>query len=109
MNFSIEFARKMYIGESIAEKNLDKIKIEIERKPLLSNFYFILPASNPENQLDIMHTRQLGQPFYDGHTFHVLGISSGYQEALELVQQITNDCLQTRGDVLLKEYITCLQ
>ena len=44
----IIFHSRIYLGESIAEKKLDKLKKRLENKPLLSNVYLIVPATNPE-------------------------------------------------------------
>ena len=109
MMLSINFASHIYVGDSIDRTNLDKIKNKIQTNPLFTDYYFIMPASNPDEQLDILNTRQLIQPFYQKVDFYVLGIARNYQEALSLIQQMTNDCLQARGDALLKEYVACLQ
>ena len=79
----------------------------LEKKPLLANVYLITPAKNPADQLDIFDARQLIQPHYKKEEFLILGIASGYEEALQLIEQITGECLDARGDCNLREYLLC--
>lgn len=103
----LNFAPNLYLGESIASEKLDKIKKRLVKKPLLANVYLITPARNPADQLDIFDARQLVQPHYKNEEFLVLGIVSDYEEALQLIEQITRECLEARGDCNLREYLLC--
>ena len=103
----LTFALNLYLGESIASEKLDKLKKRLEKKPLLANVYLITPAKNPADQLDIFDARQLIQPHYKKEEFLILGIASGYEEALQLIEQITGECLDARGDCNLREYLLC--
>ena len=100
----LTFAPNLYLGESIASEKLDKLKKRLEKKPLLANVYLITPAKNPADQLD---ARQLIQPHYKKEEFLILGIAAGYEEALQLIEQITGECLDARGDCNLREYLLC--
>ena len=101
------FAPNLYLGESIASEKLDKLKKRLEKKPLLANVYLITPAKNPADQLDIFDARQLIQTKYKKEEFLILGIAAGYEEALQLIEQITGECLDARGDCNLREYLLC--
>lgn len=103
----LTFHDKLYLSESIAEKKLDKIKKTLEKKPLLANVYLIVPASNPDDQLEIFDAKQLVQSFYRNSTFLIIGIAADYTEALQLVEQIVRECLRERGDCKLREYLSC--
>lgn len=103
----LTFAPNLYLGESIASEKLDKLKKRLEKKPLLANVYLITPAKNPADQLDIFDARQLIQPHYKKEEFLILGIAAGYEEALRLIEQITGECLDARGDCNLREYLLC--
>ena len=107
MAAKLSYASHLYLGESIASEKLDKIKKRLAKKPLLANVYLITPARNPADQLDIFDARQLVQPHYKEEPFLILGIASGYEEALQLVEQITRECLDARGDCNLREYLLC--
>ena len=94
----LKFAQNLYLGEGIAPEKLDKLKKRLEKKPLLAN---------PADQLDIFDARQLAQPHYKDEEFLVLGMASGYEDALQLIERITGECLKARGDCNLREYLLC--
>ncbi len=104
---NLKYAPNLYLGESIASEKLDKLKKRLDTKPLLANVYLITPARNPADQLDIFDARQLVQPHYRNEEFLILGMASGYEEALQLIEQITGECLEARGDCNLREYLLC--
>ena len=103
----LKFAQNLYLGEGIAPKKLEKLKKRLNKKPLLANVYLITPARNPADQLDIFDARQLVQPHYKDEEFLVLGMASGYEDALQLIERITGECLKARGDCNLREYLLC--
>ncbi|MCM1185352.1 MAG: hypothetical protein NC251_09710 [Lachnoclostridium sp.] len=101
------YAPELYLGESISEKKLDKIKKKLETKPLRAGVYLLTFARNPEEQLEFFDARQLALPHYEGFVFHVVGIASDWDEAAGLVERIVRECLTARGDCSLKEYLSC--
>ena len=103
----LKFAQNLYLGEGIAPEKLDKLKKRLNKKPLLAKVYLITPARNPADQLDIFDARQLVQPHYKDEEFLVLGMASGYEDALQLIERITGECLKARGDCNLREYLLC--
>lgn len=103
----LTFHSRLYLSESIAEKKLDKLKKRLEKKPLLSNVYLIVPAANPMDQLEIFDARQLAQSFYQKEHFLVIGIAADYKEALQLIEKMVQDCLAERDDCNLREYFVC--
>ena len=103
----LKFAQNLYLGEGIAPEKLDKLKKRLNKKPLLANVYLITPARNPADQLDIFDARQLVQPHYKDEELLVLGMASGYEDALQLIERVTGECLKARGDCNLREYLLC--
>ena len=103
----LKFAQNLYLGEGIAPEKLDKLKKRLNKKPLLANVYLITPARNPADQQDIFDARQLVQHHYKDEEFLVLGMASGYEDALQLIERITGECLKARGDCNLREYLLC--
>lgn len=101
------YAPELYLGESISMKKLEKIKKKLETKPLFAGVYLLTFAHNPEDQLEFFDARQLALPHYEDYVFHVVGIASDWEEAAELVEQIVQECLKSRGDCSLKEYLSC--
>lgn len=107
MGGKLKYHHRLYLGESISESKLDKIKKRLKKQPLLSNVYLITIANNPHNQLDIFSAKQLVQKFYDQYPVYIVGIASDYEEAVTLIETIVQECLQVRGDCALKEYLLC--
>lgn len=104
---NLTYHPRLYLGDSISGKKLDKIKRRLHTKPLLANVFLITIASNPRDQLDILDARQIAQPYYRGVQLDVVGIASDHEEAVVLVEQIVKECLRERGDCALKEYLLC--
>lgn len=107
MSGKLNYHHKLYLGDSITEAKLDKLKKRLEKKPLLCNAYLITVSRNPSDQLEILPAQQLAQNYYTNYPVYVIGIASDYKEAVALIEQIVQECLQARGDCALKEYILC--
>ena len=101
------YAPKLYLGESISEKKLDKIKKRLERKPLRASVYLLTLAHNPDDQLEFFDARQMAQRHFEGYVPYVIGIAADWDEAAALVERIVQECLKERGDCALKEYLLC--
>lgn len=107
MQRTFTYASKLYLGESISEKKLDKMKRRLEKKPWQAKVYLLTLARNPSGQIEFFDARQLIQPYYKDFSFYVIGLASDRDEALLLVEQITRECLRERGNCSLKEYLLC--
>lgn len=107
MGRKLTFCPELYLGEGINRKKLDKIKKKLIDKPLLANVYLITIAGNPSEQLEFFDARQLAQHYYESHQIVVVGIARDYNESLDIIERITQECLDKRGDCKLKEYLTC--
>lgn len=94
-----------YISPSIKRpwKVIDKVN---HGKPDLSHFLIVL-AKEPE-QLEILPTYLFLQKCYQNTDYRVVGICDSYQNAIETVLQMTNDCLEKTGEALLKPYLASL-
>ncbi len=107
MAIALTYHHKIYLGESIREKKLDKIKKKLENRPLFSGVVLIALSRNSHDQLEIYEARQLVQSYYRKYPPYVVGIAGNRQEAFNMVEEITKECLKTRGDCALKEYLLC--
>lgn len=103
----IRYHSKLYLSEGITKKKLDKIKKKLEKKPLFSGVFLIAVSVNPSDQLDIFASRLLVQSYYEKKPPYVIGIAESREEAVALVEQIVQECLEKRGDCALKEYLLC--
>lgn len=107
MSNSVVYRPKLYLGDSINEKKLDKIMKKVKNKPLFSGVYLIAISRNASDQLDIFDAKQLVQSYYKKNSPYVVGIAGNHEEAVELVERIVRECLESRGDCALKEYLLC--
>lgn len=107
MSISLTYHSKLCLGDSINAKKLDKIKKKLENKPLLSGVVLITLSRNASDQLDIFEARQLAQSYYRKYPPCVVGIAGDRGEAVEMVEQLVKECIKTRGDCSLKEYLSC--
>lgn len=107
MRLNLQYSPKLYLGESIMEEKLEKIKEKLETKPLLSSVFVLTISKNASDQLEIYSARQLVQHYYQENPPCVIGLAADYEEALALVEQIVKECLDSRGDCKLKEYLAC--
>ncbi len=107
MALKIQYHNKLYFSDTISERELLKIRKQLSKKPLLSNVYLITPADNDNDLLQFFHSRQLAQFYYKNRPLHIIGITRTYQEAVLLLQKLVQECLDTRGDCSLREYLLC--
>lgn len=107
MAAKLNYHPDLYLGESIREKKLDKIKKKLENKPLLSGVFLIALSRNPSDQLEIYSARQLAQKYYAKYPPYVVGIAGNYDEAVKMVERLVQECVEKRGDCALKEYLLC--
>lgn len=107
MAISLEYHPRLYLGDSINEKKLDKIKKKLERKPLTTGVFLIAMSRNSYDQLDIFSARLLVQRYYTKNPPYVVGIAGSHEEAVAMVEQLVQECLNARGDCALKEYLRC--
>lgn len=97
----MKFYKELYIGDTV--KDPDKIKKKLKRHA--GTFVYIICLSKGEDQLEIFHSAYLKQKYYRIHPPIIVGIASGYEEAVNLVVKITKECLERTGGCDLKEYL----
>lgn len=95
----------LYVGDSIADK-ANRIKWKINHNAGTVSVYVIAFASNKQNLLDIIPAWELMQKAYPGKKeMQIIGLAKGYQEALELVQQIIDETYQNTESVDVRAYL----
>ena len=99
----LQWAENLYLSDKTAKKK-DKIIKKANRGVGMVSIYFITLASNRENLFDIFHAAHLKQPAFYKQDLYVVGIASGYEEALELVQRMIDDIYRKTGGFAVREY-----
>lgn len=103
----LQYYPSLYVSKSISAKKLDKIKRYLVSRPLRANVYLITTARNGIDQLEIYSAKLLVQRYYQSNPPYVVGITHTYEEALKMIVQIVQECLDARGDCALREYLKC--
>ena len=99
----MQWAENLYLTDKTAKKK-DKIIRKANRGMGMVSIYLITLASNPENLFDIFHAAHLKQPAFYKQDLFVVGIASGYEEALELVQRMVEDIYRKTSGFAVREY-----
>lgn len=107
MSIALKYHPRLYLGDGVNVKKLDKIKKKLENKPFFSGIFLIALSRNSSDQLEIYDAKQLVQSYYKKNPPYVVGLAGDYEEAVALVVQMTEECLKSRGDCRLKEYLQC--
>ncbi len=98
----IKFYKNLYISDSIHHVNRIKWKLRTGTGQL--NIYLVT-ISNSSDQLECFHNSLLKQPIYHKLNIRVVGIASGYDEAIAMIQLILNDVLTKTGNADMKTYL----
>lgn len=97
----------LYLGDSIKGRKLDRIMKRLEKKPIFSSVFLVTLSRNASDQLELYAAKELAKSYYRKNPPYIVGIAGSREEAIELVKQIVEECLQARGDCALKEYLGC--
>lgn len=97
----MKFYKYLYIGDTVT--NPQKVKWKLKHHAGVQ-VYVITAASLPD-QLEIFHSAYLKQRYYRYHPPIIVGIASNYDEAVQIVMKITQECLETMGNCNLREYL----
>lgn len=100
----MKFYRNLYVGET-AGKSEKRIKKRLIQGKILLGIYLIVLPKNRRNQLEIFDCMMLAQKIFRGEDQFVVGIASGYDEALDLMLKITEEVYQKTGGVKIREFI----
>ena len=67
--------------------------------------FVIAFASNPENLLDIIPSREILQKGYPKYEIEIIGLAQGYEEALQVVLRIIDETYQNTGNTDVRAYM----
>ena len=98
----IKFYIHLYVSDSI--RNLEKVKWKLRHNAGQITIYIIALAKS-DDQLDIFQCSLLQQRFYDKKDLFVVGLASGYGEAVDMVVALTEKVAAETGGADIKKYI----
>lgn len=97
----MKFYRYLYVDDRI--KNLSKIKWKLKHHAGVQ--VYVIAVAHGADQLEIYHSAYLKQRYFRYHPPVIVGIASGYDEAVQIIIKITQECLSCTGACNLKEYL----
>ena len=100
----MRYYKHLYLTEGL-EKKKEKIIRKLEAGKLQPGVHVITLAVSERNQLEIYPTIQFKQPAFPEQELFVVGITKGYDEAVELVEQIVQEVYDQTGTCDIRSYI----
>ncbi len=100
----MRYYHTLYMDEKIRTKK-DEILEKIARDTWQLEKYLIVLTKNEQNQLELFNSALLLQKAIAKEDLFVVGIASGYEEALELVEKITREVYDETKGTDIRNYI----
>lgn len=97
----MKFYKYLYIGDTVT----DPAKVKWKLKHHAGVNIYVVTIAPGNDQLEIYHSGYLKQKYYRHHPPIIIGIASGYEEAVQIIMKITQECLDATGSCNLKEYL----
>lgn len=100
----MKFYKNLYLGVGL-EKKKEKIieKLETGKYPL--TLYILTLAQTEENQLEFYSTLMLRQKLIADKDVFVVGLATGYEDALYMVEEITREVYEKTGGADIRGYL----
>jgi hypothetical protein len=95
----------MYLSDSVRARAGQLMK-EMEEERFSRRIWVLSIPLCERDQLDIRRASSLAYHGLWETIPMIVGLAGSRMEAVELVQQIARDCMATRGDASLREYLT---
>lgn len=94
----------LYLDDKLVHTK-DKVLSKIENDEWQSEKYLITLTKNEKNHLEVFHSVLLLQKAISKEDLFIVGIASGYIEALELVEKITQEVYDETMGTDIRTYI----
>lgn len=99
----MRYYKHLYLAEGIKKK--EKIIRKLEEKKLQMNIHVITLARNEKNQLEIYNSMVFLQPDFPYDDFLVVGLAKGYEDAVEMVEEIAQEVYNKTKGADIRSYI----
>ena len=101
--WNMRYYKHLYLAEGIRKK--EKVIRKLEKNQLQMNIHIITLSQNEEDQLEIYNSMILLQPEFPHDDFFVVGIAKGYEDAVEMVEEITQEVYNKTKGADIRSYI----
>lgn len=100
----MRYYKHLYLSDALRKKK-DKIIKKMETGKILPGIYLVALAVNEVNHLEICSYMMLLQPSYPKENLFVVGITKGYEEAVDLVEEIVQEVYNETKSADIRSYI----
>ncbi len=100
----MRYYKGLYMSDSLQKKK-EKIFRRLEKGKLQMDVYLVTLPENERNQLEIFNSNLLLQPDFPKKDYFIVGIIKGYDEAVELVEEITKEVYNETKGADIRSYI----
>lgn len=100
----MRYYKYLYLSEGIRKKKR-KIIRKLNENKLQMNIHVITLAQNGKNQLEIYNSMLFLQTNFPNEDFFVVGIAKDYGEALEMVEEISQEVYNATKGADIRSYI----
>ncbi len=97
----MKFYKYLYIGDTVT----DPAKVKWKLKHHAGTQVYVVSIAAGADQLEIFHAAYLKQQYYRYDPPIIVGIASNYDEAVDIIIKITQECVDATGTCNLKEYL----
>lgn len=98
----MKYYKYLYVSDSI--RHTDKLKVKLSKHMGCPDIYVIFWARN-NDQLEIMNASFLKLHFYRKKPPVIVGLAKSYDEAVDLIINMTNEALEHTGKPDIKDYL----
>ena len=90
----MKFYKHLYIGDTITNPAKIKRKLKFHAGTMV----YVIAVAQGDDQLEIYHSAYLKQKYFRYHPPVIVGIASDYDEAVDIIVKITQECLDATGE-----------
>ena len=101
---NMKFYKHLYVSEDIGKKK-EKIIRNMKSGTYPLTTYLLVLIEEGENQLEFYSASLLRQGMLYEEDIFVVGLASGYEDAVYLVEEIIREVYEKTGDVDIRSYI----
>ncbi len=98
----MQYYKELYLGENVASRK-EKVLEKLKKKETVFNVYLIILPRYPKKQLEFFDAVLLYQKRFR-QELSLVGLASGYLEALDVVKRITEDVYRETNDADIKAF-----
>lgn len=100
----MKFYKYLYTSDSL-EKKKEKIIEKLKRGEYPVGIYLLVLLQEGENQMELYNAAMLRQQVLNDNEQFVVGIATGYDAAVYLVERIAKEVYERTGDVDIRSFI----